>query len=142
MKSSLLPQKLKELRKLHHYTQDDIASYLGIIRQTYSHYETGKRSPDAETLYRLAGLYHISVDALLSATLEPLKPTPAFAPPHTDADLTEYLNYFHAEEQQKKYAALEPLEKEMIFYFSKLSEEDQREMIAFAKIKAQKGKST
>lgn len=49
MKKSLLPQKLKELRKMHNYTQDYVAEALGIVRQTYSHYETGKRMPDAES---------------------------------------------------------------------------------------------
>ena len=61
MKKSLLPQKLKQLRKVHNYTQDYVAEALGIVRQTYSHYETGKRMPDAESLYKLAGLYNIYV---------------------------------------------------------------------------------
>ena len=39
-----LATKLKELRKAHSYTQDYVAETLGIVRQTYSHYETGKRT--------------------------------------------------------------------------------------------------
>lgn len=139
MKSNLLSQKLKELRKLHNFTQDYVASYLGVIRQTYSHYETGKRSPDANTLYRLAGLYHISVDDLLSSTIETPNLSTMSSAAQSDNGLTEYLDYFNQEDHRKKYAALELPEKEMLFYFSKLSEEDQKEMIAFAKIKAQKG---
>jgi transcriptional regulator with XRE-family HTH domain len=65
MKNKLLPQKLKELRKVNNYTQDYVAEVLGVVRQTYSHYETGKRTPDAEVFYKLAGLYNISVDDLL-----------------------------------------------------------------------------
>ena len=45
MAETLLSQRLKELRKLHNYTQDYVASMLGVVRQTYSHYETGKRTP-------------------------------------------------------------------------------------------------
>lgn len=64
MRGKLLPQKLKELRKVNNYTQDYVAEVLGVVRQTYSHYETGKRTPDAEALYKLAGLYNISIDDL------------------------------------------------------------------------------
>ena len=70
MKNKLLPQKLKELRKVNNYTQDYVAEVLGVVRQTYSHYETGKRTPDAEAFYKLAGLYNISVDDLLHLTID------------------------------------------------------------------------
>ena len=62
MNKKLLPAKLKQLRIIHGYTQDYIASVLGIARQTYSHYETGKRTPSPDALFKLAGLYNISVD--------------------------------------------------------------------------------
>lgn len=47
MKERLLPEKLKELRKVHGYTQDYVAAALGIVRQTYSHYEAadGHQAP-------------------------------------------------------------------------------------------------
>lgn len=57
-----LSSKLKNLRKAYNYTQDDVAAVLGVVRQTYSHYETGKRKPDINTLFMLSGLYNISVD--------------------------------------------------------------------------------
>jgi len=99
MSEKKLPQKLKELRKVNNYTQDYVAAVLGIVRQTYSHYETGRRTPDAEALYKLAGLYNISIDDLM----------------------------FHTN-----------LEKELLFYFNKISEEDKKEIIEFTKIKARK----
>ena len=34
MKNKLLPQKLKELRKVNNYTQDYVAEALGIVRHT------------------------------------------------------------------------------------------------------------
>ena len=68
--NQLLAIKLKELRKAYNYKQEDIAVGLGITRQTYSHYETGKRSPSPETLFKLAGIYNISVDDLLQLTVE------------------------------------------------------------------------
>ena len=50
-------------------TQDDLAAYLNISRQAYSHYETSKRTPDPDTLLRLSSLYHVSVDVLLGIDL-------------------------------------------------------------------------
>lgn len=65
-----LPGYLKELRKLHHYKQDFVASQLNIIRQTYSHYETGRVTPPVKALCRLAELYEIPVENLLAFILE------------------------------------------------------------------------
>ncbi len=140
MKNSLLPQKLKELRKVHNYTQDYVAETLGIVRQTYSHYETGKRMPDAEALYKLAGLYNISVDDLLHITLEINRDVSYDAPSPTSAssELSEYLEYFNNPVNRKKYMFTSTLEKEFLFYFQKMSDEDKKEMIEFAKIKARK----
>ena len=70
MKEQLLPAKLKELRKAHGYTQDYVAAALGVVRQTYSHYESGRRTPNPGTLYKLAGIYGISVDDLMQLSLE------------------------------------------------------------------------
>ena len=54
MSNEKLAQKLRELRKVNNYTQDYVAEVLGVVRQTYSHYETGKRTPDTNALYKLA----------------------------------------------------------------------------------------
>ncbi len=45
--------------------QSDIATHLGITRQAYNHYETGRRSPDPEALKKLAKFYDVTVDYLL-----------------------------------------------------------------------------
>lgn len=60
-----LSEKLKELRKKTNYTQQAIACKLGINQNTYSNYEKGTRTPDNETLCRLADFYDVSVDYLL-----------------------------------------------------------------------------
>lgn len=95
MKNKLLPQKLKELRKVNNYTQDYVAEVLGVVRQTYSHYETGKRTPDAEAFYKLAGLYNISVDDLLHLTIDIDREESYDAPAPTQAstDLSEFLEF-------------------------------------------------
>lgn len=103
MKNKLLPQKLKELRKVNNYTQDYVAEVLGVVRQTYSHYETGKRTPDAEAFYKLAGLYNISVDDLLHLTIDIDREESYDAPAPTQAstDLSEFLEFFNDPSNKK-----------------------------------------
>ena len=138
--NQLLAIKLKELRKAYNYKQEDIAVGLGITRQTYSHYETGKRSPSPETLFKLAGIYNISVDDLLQLTVELDRNIyyDAPAPTSSSETLAEFLEYFNSPSNQKKYQHCSTLEKEVLFYFEKLSEGDKKEIIEFTKIKARK----
>lgn len=140
MKNNLLPQKLKELRKVHGYTQDYIASVCDVARQTYSHYETGKRTPSSETLFKLAGLYNVSVDDLLQITIELDRNIYYDAPPPTQSseDLESFLQYFNNPKNQKKFQMFSNLEKELFYYFEKISETDKKEIIEFTKIKAHK----
>ena len=142
MKNSQLAQKLKELRKAHGYTQDNVAVGLGITRQTYSHYETCKRTPSPEMLFKLAGIYSISVDDLLQLTIELDRNIyyDAPAPTQSSESLAKFLEYFNNPSNQKKYQLCSSLEKELLFYFEKLSDDDKKEMIEFTKIKARKSK--
>ena len=142
MADSLISQRLKELRKLHNYTQDYVASALGIVRQTYSHYETGKRTPNSEILFKLAGLYNISVDDLMQLTIELDRNIyyDAPAPTQSSEDLAGFLEYFNNPNNQKKYQFFNSLEKELLYYFEKISDDDKKEIIEFTKIKAHKNK--
>lgn len=56
---------LHELRTYYGYKQKEISDYLNITSQAYSNYETNKRTPDIETIRRIAQFYNISVDKLL-----------------------------------------------------------------------------
>lgn len=138
MENSLLPSKLKELRKAYSYTQDDVAAALGVIRQTYSHYETGKRSPSPEMLFKLAGLYNISVDDLMQLTVKINRDISFDAPKPTRSsrDLSELLGYLNNPYNKKKLRLLTGIEKELLFYFEKLSDKDRKEILEFTKIKA------
>ncbi len=64
----MLSVRLKTLRKELKKTQQDIADYLGITRSAYTAYEIDRRSPDHETLSKLANLYNVSIDYLLGRT--------------------------------------------------------------------------
>ena len=57
---------LKELRDYHGYKQKDISDYLNITSQAYSNYEKGKRTPDLETMRKIAQFYRITIDQLIS----------------------------------------------------------------------------
>ena len=53
------------MRKSHGFTQLEVAQELKINHQNLSHYETGKREPDLETLAMLADFYGVSTDFLI-----------------------------------------------------------------------------
>lgn len=143
MESTLLAKRLKELRKINNYTQDYVASALGVIRQTYSHYETGKRTPSSEMLYKLAGLYEISVDDLMHLAIDLDRNIYYEAPGPTQSsdDLAAYLEFFSNPSNQKKFQYNTNLEKELLYYFQKITDADKKEIIEFTKIKAQKKSS-
>ena len=140
MKQQSLSTKLKELRKAYGYTQDYVATALGIVRQTYSHYETGQRTPSSDILFKLAGLYHISVEDLMQLTLEIDRNIyyDAPAPTPSSEDLTGFIEYFNNPNNQKKYQLFNNLERELLYYFEKISEVDKKEIIEFTKIKARR----
>lgn len=63
--SELKMGKLKELRTAKGVSQQIVADYLEITRQTYSDYENGNRAPDNEAILKLAEYFNVSVDYLL-----------------------------------------------------------------------------
>lgn len=66
--------RLIELRNERNLSQTQVAASLGISRQAYGHYETGKREPDNDTLIKLASLFDVTTDYLLGldSNLSPL----------------------------------------------------------------------
>lgn len=138
--STLLGKRLRELRKVNGFTQDYVASVLGVIRQTYSHYESGRRTPSPEAIYKLAGLYNISADDLLylSINIDESEYGEMSEPTKSSEDLSAYLEYFSNPSNQKKYQYNTNLEKELLYYFQKISDDDKKEIIEFVKIKASK----
>lgn len=56
---------LANMRNSRDLTQQDVANFLGVSRQCYGHYESGKRDIDNSTLVALADWYGVSTDYLL-----------------------------------------------------------------------------
>lgn len=140
MSQNTLSQKLRELRKLNNFTQDYVASALGIARQTYSHYETGKRTPDAKTIFVLSGIFKVPIDDLMQLTMDIDRNVCYDAPASSKSsqELYEFLEYFNKPANQKKYINNTYSEKRLLYYFEKLSDIDKDEIIEFTKIKAKK----
>lgn len=60
-----IKDNLKEERKKHSLTQQQVADYLNMSRGAYAQYETGKNIPPLDTMIKLAELYKCSIDYLV-----------------------------------------------------------------------------
>ena len=68
----MFPERLKELRKRSGFSQKSLSVQLGVSQQAVGKWETGRSSPDPETLGRLAALLGTSSDDLLGlAAVQP-----------------------------------------------------------------------
>ena len=63
--ADIFPKRLKELRLLYGYTQQQIAELLHIKQQSYIRYEYGTGDPNLQTLVILSEICNVSVDYLL-----------------------------------------------------------------------------
>lgn len=62
----MFKDNLIELRKLNNISQEDLASRIGVSRQTLSKYETGESLPDIDKCSAIAKTFGISVDDLIN----------------------------------------------------------------------------
>ncbi len=62
-------RQLKIIRNQNKLTQQQVADVLGISRSAYCGYETGRRSPDIDTLVKLSDFYGISVEKFVGKIL-------------------------------------------------------------------------
>ena len=60
-----LSKNLRDLRKQYGYTQKYVAEQLGIVYQSYQHYELGLSTPSLQHFIMLAKLYDASYEDLL-----------------------------------------------------------------------------
>lgn len=145
MANKTLEQYLKELRKSCNYSQEFVASHLNITRQTYSHYETGRITPPVNSLYNLAKLYGIHVENFLELVVT-YNINMDFAPhQHTGGtdvndDLTQFIDFVNAPENNKKFKNLSRKERQLLFYFLLLDSRDQDDLLTFMKVKYQNRK--
>lgn len=72
MSVPLLAAKLVELRQQLNYSQSEVADYLGMTREGYSHYERNVREPNLEALMKLSRLYNIDISVLINEKTVPI----------------------------------------------------------------------
>lgn len=57
--------RLKDLRKQHNWTQDELAERLGASKTHVSEMESGKKNPSSPMLDRIASVFGVSISELL-----------------------------------------------------------------------------
>ncbi|MFA9413894.1 MULTISPECIES: helix-turn-helix domain-containing protein [unclassified Streptococcus] len=60
------PEQLKTLRTQKSWSQDDLANQLHLSRQAISRWENGETSPDLDTLVKLASIFEVTLDELVT----------------------------------------------------------------------------
>lgn len=61
----MLKDNIVMLRKLHGFSQEEVAEKIGISRQAYAKWERGTTIPDVEKCSLLAELYGTTIDSLI-----------------------------------------------------------------------------
>ena len=64
----MLKENLSILRNMHGFSQEEIAEKIGISRQAYAKWESGKTIPDIEKVSALASIYNVSIDSLIKTS--------------------------------------------------------------------------
>ena len=62
----MFKDNLVSARKMHGFSQDELAEKIGVSRQTLSKYETGESLPDIERGKLLAEVLDVSLDDLVN----------------------------------------------------------------------------
>lgn len=57
--------RIRDLRKIHRYTQEQAAELLGIDRRSLSYIENAARGCSLDLLLRIADIYNVSLDYLV-----------------------------------------------------------------------------
>lgn len=61
----MISERIRELRRKNRLTQTELSNKLNVSNGTIAMWETGKRTPDLETVDRIANFFKVTVDYLL-----------------------------------------------------------------------------
>lgn len=64
-----MKNRLKVLRAEHNWSQAELSAYLGVSRQTVNALETGKYDPSLPLAFKIARLFHLSIEAIFQCDL-------------------------------------------------------------------------
>lgn len=68
----MLDANIRWLRKLDNLSQEDFAERFGVSRQSVAKWESGESTPDLMKCREIAQFYELSIDTLVSISLEGL----------------------------------------------------------------------
>lgn len=88
MSSETIGKRIAELRKRAGEKQEELAQILGCNRGSLANYETGKRTPDIETIIKIAKHYNTTTDYLFGLTKTSM----------TDVQIKPICDYFEVDE--------------------------------------------
>ncbi|MCD8005572.1 MAG: helix-turn-helix domain-containing protein [Oscillospiraceae bacterium] len=77
-KTEIVAERVKKLRKIWNFRQEDIASFLGVDTSLISRVESGERALSVDMLEKLGNLYGVSLSDLENGREEGLSYTRAF----------------------------------------------------------------
>lgn len=78
-------ERIRQTRQLRGYSQQELASKIGISMNSLYHYEKNRKTPSAEVVAKLAEALGVSADYLLGLTDDP-------APKGKPFDISQYLS--------------------------------------------------
>ena len=106
----MFSQILKNLRSGKGLSQRELSSQLGLSANCICEYEKGRSEPNLDTLMKLSSIFECSIDYLVGNS--------------DDFGVVQILN--------NDSSPLTSLEKELLNYFSKMSESQKHRLIGYA----------
>lgn len=82
----MIGDKIKELRKLNHITQRELAQELGMTPSAVGMYEQNRRAPKYEVLEQLSKIFSVSCDYILGQEDELHASAPTYKTRNADFD--------------------------------------------------------
>lgn len=64
MYTEILKHRIRELREIKGFKQEDVAHTFDVSQGTYNNWETGRRTPELKTILRIADFYDVELDYL------------------------------------------------------------------------------
>ena len=102
---------LKVFRERNNFSQEAVASFLGIKRELLSYYENDSRKPSVEVLEKLADLYGVELADFFETDKDHINTNVAFAFRATEVNDTDMKELAQFRKVVKNYLKIVELEK-------------------------------
>lgn len=82
----ILADKIIDLRKKNGWSQEELASQLGVSRQSVSKWESSQSIPDLDRILKMSDIFGVSTDYLLKDDVEPADTQPQMDAPQPEEE--------------------------------------------------------